>query len=99
MSTKTWKMHAGRDPRNGGFRNFGHPRYVEMYGNAEVIPILLTEDPDGPYYGWIDADRTEPTMIQQHEGMFSMQFPYGPDAEVKAGRGRVVRLTAAEVES
>ena len=89
-------MFAGRDKRNDGFCNLGHARYVEMYGHSEIVPVTLTEDPNGPYYGWIDAERTEPTMIQRHEGMFSMQFPYGAEAEANAGRGRIVRLQVQE---
>lgn len=89
-------MYAGRDEHNGGYKNFGHPRYVQAYGHDEVVPVTLTETADGPYYGWLRADGDEPCMIQQREKLFDMQFPYGVDAEVKAGKGRVVRLAVAE---
>lgn len=94
-------MHAGRDQHHGGFRNIGHSRYVQAYGHDEIVPVTVTVDPDGPYWGWIGSGREEtgPTMIQQHEGIFSMQFPYGPAAEEKAGKGRVVRLSIAETEA
>lgn len=97
----TWQMFAGRDERNGGFRNIGHRRYVEMYGH-DPVAVTVTEDPDGPYFGWLRAATswseavTEPSMIQQHEGIFGMQFPYGYEAEVKAGRGRVVKLSIVQ---
>lgn len=107
--SNTWQMYAGRDTHNGGYKNFGHPRYVEMYGHTEIVPVTLTEDPDGPYYGWMGSESivagkvwseadTEPQMIQQFEGLFAMQFTYGVEAEVKAGKGRVVRLSVAETD-
>lgn len=94
----TWQMHAGRDERNGGFVHFGHPHYVQAYGHDEVVPVTLTENPDGPYYGYIYTDKPErgPVMIQQFEVLFSMQFTYGPEAEVEAGKGRIVRLAVTE---
>lgn len=109
MTAGTWEMHAGRDEHNGGFRNIGHPSYVKSYGHTEAVQVLVSEDPDGPYWGWLrfaseangrawrPADEA-PVMIQRHEGVFSMQFTYGPEAEVKAGKGRIVHLKITEQE-
>ena len=61
----------------------------------EPEPVLLVEDPDGPYYGWLygsDRPGRGPVMVQPHPGLFEMQFPYGSAAEVERGAGRVVRL-------
>jgi hypothetical protein len=76
-----------------------------MYG-VEPVEIEVIEDPDGRYYGWIDADRPdvpfsasytgEPVMIQPDGSLFRMQFPYGPQAEVDAGKGEVVRLSVKQ---
>jgi hypothetical protein len=108
--TRTWRMFAGRvsDPRVGReFMNFGSERTVRMYGR-EPVAVELTEDPAGDYYGWIDADRPGgrfapkytgvPTLVQPHEGMFTMQFPYGPHVLARDGRGEIVRMTCRAVD-
>lgn len=99
----TWEMFAAHpsDARQGRFVTVGPRRFVELHGytDTDIVPVTVTEAPDGPYYGWMGAEYdhhkadTEPCMIQPHAGMFSMQFPYGPEAEVEAGKGRIVRLT------
>lgn len=95
---RTWRMYAGR--LDGGvpgreFMNFGSEETVRRgYGRVPVL-VRLIEDPDGEYYGWIPTGETEPTMIQPHPGLFNMQFPYGPEAEVKHGRGEIVRMSCA----
>lgn len=107
--TRTWRMFAGRDtnPVAGReFRNFGQEHYVRMYGR-EPIPVELTEDPDGTYYGWIRAGRDGlfprtytgvPEMIQPSYGMFAMQFPYGPEDGVRDGQGEIVRMSCQAVD-
>ena len=87
--------------------NFGEDWYVRLYGHVPVA-VELAEDPEGGYYGWIEADAEEtrrrheytgvPEMIQPHEGMFEVQFPYGPEAEVERGRGEIVRMSCRAVE-
>jgi hypothetical protein len=37
-------------------------------------------------------------MIQPHEGMFTVQFPYGPKVEAEAGRGEIVRMSCRAVD-
>ena len=111
MVTRSWRMFAGRvtDSRVGrDFMNFGDERTVRMYG-VEPVPVELTEDPDGDYYGWIHADRSgerfaprytgEVVMVQPHKGMFTMQFPYGPEAEARDGRGEIVRMSCRAVSA
>lgn len=109
--TRSWRMFAGR-PGHGTagreFANFGDDWYVRLYGH-EPVAVELVEDPDGTYYGWIEADNPEsprdhkftgvPEMIQPHEGMFSMQFAYGPQAEVERGRGEIVRMSCRAVST
>ena len=75
------------------------PDNGEFGGN--VVQVRLTEDPAGQYWGWLHFDlpgRDAPTMVQPHKGMFKMQFPYGPQAEEEAGKGRTVRLTVSEIQ-
>lgn len=91
-------MHAGEDRRHpGGFLDFGHPAMVRMCGR-EPVEVVLTEDPDGGYYGWLQLAHLhypaydEPHMVQPHAGLFEMQFPYGSAAEVERGHGEVVRM-------
>lgn len=86
-------MFAGRMTERGRMHVADHPRTVKAYGD-DPVPVLVTKDPDGTHYGWIDAGSPErgPVMIQPHLALFKMQFPYGPEAEEERGKGRVVRL-------
>ena len=109
--TRTWRMFAGRLESSvrglAEFMNFGDDWYVRLHGDEPVL-VELTEDPAGSYYGWIEADTPDtrrrgeftgiPEMVQPHEGMFSLQFPYGPKAEVERGRGEIVRMSCRAVE-
>jgi hypothetical protein len=102
-------MHAGRmaEPREGReFLDFGDPRYVRMHGR-EPVPVELTEDPEGPYYGWIDSPDWKwgyghgdgsPVMIQPHDGMFRMQSPDGFVQDVQRGYGEIVRMTCRAID-
>ena len=66
-------------------------RTVREYG-GDPVPVTVIEDAEGDYYGWIATGQDAPVMIQPSPALFSMQFPYGPKAEVEAGRGKIVRL-------
>ena len=101
-----WLMWA-HQYKGGGLFNIGGRWWVEIHGLPDpVVPVLVTEvaddAPDATHWGWVESEstaavygrevRTRPCMMWPHLTPFSMQFPYGPDAEVKAGKGRVVRL-------
>lgn len=94
---RTWKMF-GHAADNGVWVTVGEERYVRLHGYREApTPVVVTEDPDGDYMGWLDSqpsagqDHTDPHMIQHHR-IFNVQFPYGHEAEVQAGRGTALRL-------
>jgi hypothetical protein len=73
----------------------GDRRFVMMYGGTHpMVTVVLTEDPDGPYYGWIRAGEVLPIMIYPNEDLFSMCFPYGYRGEEERGRGEMVRMRA-----
>jgi hypothetical protein len=82
-------------PEDGEFTNPGHKRFTREFATPGQVPVevLVREQPDGSYYGWLAADDEIPSMIYGHRGLFEMCFPYGPKAEVEKGNGRVVRLT------
>lgn len=99
---QAWRMHAHRYG-DGRLCNAGPLRYVELHGLREpVVAVTVTitddDDPAATHWGWLWADAAKnwhdgaPCMIQPHDGLFRMQFPYGVRAEEEAGRGRAVRL-------
>ena len=113
----TWHMYAMRShhPDRGVYYQHVHEsrQWVALWpgGKENIVKVLVTEDPDGDYWGWLDEGGSilnrqspyvrqptdYPKMVQPTEGMFTMQFPYGPKAEQEAGHGEVVRLTIAEI--
>jgi hypothetical protein len=76
------------------------------YTDHECIPVDVTldrpEDRSRPqtnaeynaleYWGWIDAGKDVPDMIQHAYSLFSMQFPDGSEGEENAGQGKAYRL-------
>lgn len=96
-----WRMHAHRYD-DGLLYNLGEKWWVEIHGLpqpiVEVDVLEVADDsPDGTHWGWIDAKKTEPSMIWPRRGLFEMCFAYGSKAEVDRGKGRVVRLAVVEV--
>jgi hypothetical protein len=98
VSASQWPMWAHNC--NGEYQHIGERWWVEIHGLPDPVePVLVTlvpdDSPDGTHWGWIDADGRDdgkPVMIWAFRGAFDMQFPYGPKAEVEAGKGRIVRL-------
>lgn len=109
----TWTMYAQRHNNGVYMHVNSCEHTVACYGAAEsIVPVEVREvaddDPTATHWGWIDnpdtwtgarmnRDFTIPVMIQPHQGMFDMQFPYNPNAEVDRGRGRIARLAIKEV--
>lgn len=99
----SWDLWA--HARKGSYQHIGDKWWVEIHGLPDpVVPVnvvLVDKDAaDGTHWGWIDAtDRHgdgRPVMIWTFRGAFDAQFPYGPEAEEKRGKGRVVRLRITE---
>jgi hypothetical protein len=102
MKLRKWKMYAliehEHTSKTEFFAYIGDKGYVQMYykafdGDLPMVPVLVKEDKKGEYYGWIDTNATNPEMIWKRKNIFEMCFTYGSDAEVKAGRGEVIRLS------
>ena len=69
----------------------------EMAGHGDGEPaeaVELVADPEGDYLGWLSVreGNSVPVMVKLRS-LFSMQFTYGVQAEVDAGRGLAVGLT------
>jgi len=97
-----WRMSAHRYA-NGDLHNLGVRRYVEAHGvKAPIVEVDVVKVPDdspaATHWGWMRPTDTQPVMIYPHEVLFRVCFPYGVEAEVAAGKGRVVRLAVTEIK-
>ena len=92
-----WTMWAHRYEL-GLFMHASEDRgWVKMHGlDDPVVKVSVRESPKGEYWGWLDATETVPCMIWKGKKVFDVCFPYGPEAEEKAGKGRIVRLDVTE---
>ena len=86
---------------NGKYWHIGSKRYAEACSRKDspVVQVEIKEDENGEYYGWVFTGCEKYEMVWPHKGLFDMQFAYGPEAEVKHGRGRVVRLDIRQKEA
>ncbi len=95
-----WPTYAARRVHNGAWRYdaFGTVQRLRIVeGKANIAPVLLIEDPAGPYFGWLRTGGEMPEMIRRRLSEFKVQFPYGYIDEERAGRGRMVRLRIEEM--
>lgn len=91
----TWTLYAHKYKRNGDtfFMHIGSYNYVKAHGlNEPILEVQATENPEGRYWGWLDAGKDTPSMVWPHEQLFRMCFAYGPEVEVEKGKGRIVRM-------
>lgn len=98
--TRSWRMFAGRPDRvvdGREFMGFGDERTVRLRSLAPV-PVELSEDPAGIYWGWLETGADKPAMVQPHEGWFRMQSPDGFRRKVECGRGEIVRMSCRAVD-
>jgi hypothetical protein len=93
-------MFACREDRDGDwcYLRFGDERTLRMVfgGRHEYVPVVLTEEVEGRFYGWVSSIDGQLTMVQPSRIGFEMQFAYGSAVEVAKGRGEVVRLAVSE---
>lgn len=95
----SWVMYARRVER-GGLRHY-YPNKVAVRcagaTDEEIVPVRISLSEEGPLFGWMPKDRDYPSMIYPSMIHVTMCFPYGVEAAVRAGQGRVVRLKAEEI--
>lgn len=91
--------YASKSKRDGRFYDiFPSVFPVKMcgYDEDEIWVLNLEEDTDGDYWSFQDTGEDTFHLIHPHKFLFDMCFPYGPDAEVEDGKGRIVRLKVAK---
>lgn len=77
----------------GHFAHVGTRHYVQMHMmDYPVVKVLVTEDPQGAYWGWLSHKATEPCMIWPGEKLFSVCFGEPPRQAELRGLGHVLRL-------
>ena len=75
------------------FRHIGSEGYVKAHLLSDpIVPVIVTEDPSGMYWGWMDAGSDKPCMIWPTETAFRICFPCKPEDKEERGDGRIVRL-------
>lgn len=100
----SWELYAGKG-KDSQFEHFYlSVLQVEMCGNKEAFLVRLTPDDEGDFYGWHYSDHPDNgsfagqvSMIYRRAFLVEMCFPYGLEAEVKRGRGNLVRLRVEEI--
>lgn len=81
------------DREEGEYTTFGDARFLRMHGCTDPVPVRLVEDPDGKYLTWLSyEDGEREPIFTLWATIFDVQFPYGHEAEEKAGKGRAVRV-------
>jgi len=71
---------------------YGSELQVRMCGDHKVVPVLVTFDDDGEYWGWFDFKRNHVSMIFKHFISLQVCFPYGIEIEEKMNKGIRKRL-------
>jgi hypothetical protein len=97
----SWEMF-GYPKGDGEWLVISDYRTVRMHGCAEPVPVEVIQSPNGNYLGWLDdregspRNTGVPEMIT-HKSLFNVNFAYGYQAEVDAGRGRAIPLVIKEI--
>lgn len=92
---QSWSLWAYECVREGHiqYRDVGDLWWVQIHNKSHPItPVLVVEDPDGPYWGWLCAGEDAPTKIWLERAAFQVCFPQGPEIEAERGRGIILRL-------
>lgn len=97
----SWEMF-GYPKGDGEWLKVDDFRTIKMHGCANPVPVLVVEDPEGTYLGWMEEtpgsprNNGVPEMITFAQ-IFNVNFPNGYKAAEQAGRGRAIRLTIKEI--
>lgn len=70
------------------------PLGVQHFGPGEVHPVRVTEDPQGPLWGWWSNQNHHHSLIFSTYLSLSTCFTYGVKRAELAGEGEAVRLRA-----
>jgi hypothetical protein len=99
MASRSWQTHAQSFPGEvANWAHFGTPFYILLYGShKEIVPVRVIEDPEGDYMGWVRTGSDQIDMVLRSK-IFDIQFPYGHQAEMEAGKGEAVRLRVERKE-
>lgn len=103
---RNWDYFAGRPDADAITTPKGEEQYIHFsqwrealafsgVAGKDILTVSLIEDAEGEYLGWIEAGEDVVSMVAL-DRIFSIQFPYGVDAAVAAGDGKVVRLSVKE---
>lgn len=88
---KTWLLWGTGSSEK--FRHVGQKHYVDLHFlDQPTVPVTAYEDPNGPYYGWIDNKRSHPTMIWHDERLFDICFANGYKHAETVSAGKMIRL-------
>lgn len=93
-----WNAYAHQF-ENGRFHTIGPKDYVKLHMlSGPIFPVQVEVDEKGDYWGWqyTGKEAELPRMIWPTEIQFKMCFAYGPQVEVDAGKGRIVRLKVSK---
>jgi hypothetical protein len=99
----TWQMWAGerlgRDGMTRAIVHIGeHENFARYSGVKEPFEVCVTEVPEGEHthVGWMRSKSARgdgiPTLIYERIQALQICMPYGIEAEVEAGHGRVIYL-------
>lgn len=95
---RRWQLFAGR--HGDAFHHF-YPSTtaVQMCGDDDIVLVELALDEAGPYWAWYHSHHPGNTnyrgaisLVYGNPISVEICFPYGTDAEVRRGRGRMVRV-------
>lgn len=94
--------YGTKNDRDGMFYNiFPSILQVQMCGYEpdEIWILNFKEDDKGEYWSFQDTGEDTFHLIFPHKVLFDVCFAYGVDAEVEAGRGRIVHLKITKSKS
>ncbi len=95
MRTWVYWAHPHRDEHRGldTFRHVFPTKFqVSLCGSEPPVQVLLTEDPEGPWWSWEDFSKNEISMIYPHRYLLEMCSPDFFDRDISQGRGQMLRL-------